>query len=155
MSYDPNDPNMKAIEDATTTSANVRCRGCGLPMKEHAGKNCLGAWKRKAKELDQEADNARVALGEEQQYSASLDAQRSALKAQVATLIAARDGALNAVIEMVAQHCSSGGVVCHTFGLSANETAMDFLVEMEIMTKHKGGYTFNEKQLAALAQKEQ
>jgi hypothetical protein len=67
------------------------------------------------------------------------------------------DDALNAVIEMVSQHCSAGkdGLVYHTFGLSANLTAMDFLVEMGLMTKHKGGYTFGVDKLAARARKVQ
>ena len=68
-----------------------------------------------------------------------------------------RDDAINAVIEMVAQHCAAGtgGVVYHTFELSANECAMDFLVKMGLMTKHKGGYTFSGAKLAALADKEE
>jgi seryl-tRNA synthetase len=56
MSYDPNDPTFKGLETGTFSSANSRCRGCGLPMLEHLGANCLTAWKRKAQKLERQRD---------------------------------------------------------------------------------------------------
>jgi chromosome segregation ATPase len=75
------------------------------------------------------------------------------LMERVEALKKERDAALDEVIEMVSQHCATGtgGVVYHTFALSANESAMNFLVKMGLMTKHKGGYTFSGEKLAALA----